>query len=116
MAWAMLSIELPWPPASLSGHNEGHWRGKSAIVAKHRAWAAKAVPRAARDLLDPIGDIEIHFAFYPPDNRSDRMNFANRIKPYADGIAQALDVNDKRFLPSYSFHDPVKVGKVVVSL
>ena len=111
-----MMIVLPWPPASLSGHNNGNWRGKSNTVADHCRWAAMAVPRDAKHHIDPVGDIEIHFAFYPPDNRSDRMNFANRIKPYADGIAQALDVNDKRFLPGYSFHDTVKGGKVLVSI
>lgn len=106
-------IELPFPPASLSGHNEGHWRAKSKIVAEHREWARRAT-LAARPSIPEMGDIWISFTFYPPDFRSDRLNFANRIKPYADGIADALKINDKRFLPSYHFGQPVKGGKVVV--
>lgn len=62
------------------------------------------------------GDIAISFTFYPPDNRSDRTNFAGRMKAQIDGIAEALGVNDKRFLPSYHFADPCKPGRVEVQL
>lgn len=108
-------IELPFPPASLSGHNNGHWRSKSAIVAKHRTWAKHAAMAAG--IGAPVaGDIRILVTFYPPDRRGDRINFPNRMKPYFDGIADALKVNDSRFLPSYQFGEPEKPGKVVVSI
>ncbi len=106
-------IELPFPPASLSGHNTGHWRAKSGIVAKHREWAKNAT-LAAQPLVPFHGDIPISVTFYPGDNRGDRVNYPNRMKPYFDGIADALKVNDKRFLPSYHFGKPCKTGKVVV--
>lgn len=109
-------IELPWPPASLSGHNNGAWYNKDRIVATHRAWAFHAA-RASGFKAPETGDIRIHFRFVPPDNRSDRLNYANRIKAYADGIAEALGINDKRFLPSYEFADtPIKPGRVEVTL
>ncbi len=109
-------IELPWPTASLSGHNNGTWRGKSAIVARHRLWAKLATGAAKVQVADGKGDILIGMHFYPPNNRSDRCNFANRVKPYFDGIAEALGVNDIRFLPSYHFCYVVEHGKVVVEL
>jgi hypothetical protein len=46
------------------------------------------------------GDIRVSVTFYPPNKRGDRVNFPNRMKPYWDGIADALKVNDSRFLPS----------------
>jgi crossover junction endodeoxyribonuclease RusA len=52
----------------------------------------------------------------PPNRRGDRVNFPNRMKPYFDGIADALNINDSRFLPSYHFAEPVKDGRVVVTL
>jgi hypothetical protein len=109
-------IELPWPPSSLSGHAKGHWRAKAAVTAKHRGWA-KAATQAAR-IASPEGkgDIRIVVTFYPPNRRGDRVNFPNRMKPYFDGIAEALKVNDSRFLPSYQFAEPVAGGKVVVTL
>jgi crossover junction endodeoxyribonuclease RusA len=108
-------IELPWPPASLSGHNKGHWHAKSGIVAKHRDWAKNAT-LAAKPFVPTRGDIRVSVTFYPPDHRGDRVNFPNRIKPYFDGIADALKVNDSRFLPSYHFAEPVKNACVVVSI
>jgi crossover junction endodeoxyribonuclease RusA len=95
-------IELPFPPAALSGHNKGHWHSKSGIVAKHRKWAAMATLAACARAPD-AGDIRISFTFYPPDNRG-------------DGIADALKVNDKRFLPAYHFGPQVAGGKVVVAI
>lgn len=62
----------------------------------------------------PSGDIRLIITFYPPDRRSDRVNFANRMKPYFDGIADAMGVNDSRFLPVYQFAEPVKNARVTV--
>jgi hypothetical protein len=110
-------IELPWPPSSLSGHAKGHWRSKSGVTSKYRAWA-KAATEAAGVMGIPItGDIRVIVTFYPPDRRGDRVNFPNRCKPLFDGIADALKVNDSRFLPVYQFAEPVKGGgKIVVVL
>jgi hypothetical protein len=61
-------------------------------------------------------DIRVSATFYPPDKRTDRVNMPTRLKPYWDGIADALKVNDRRFLPSYHFAEPVKNPRVVVSI
>ena len=108
-------IELPFPPSSLSGHNKGHYRVKAPIVKKHREWAKNAT-LAAKVAVPDDGDIWVSVTFYPPDRRGDRVNFPNRMKPYFDGIAEALKVNDSRFIPRYHFAEPEKVGKVVVSV
>lgn len=110
-----VSIELPFPPATLSGHNKGHWTKARADVAKHRDWARKAT-LAARPTVPADGDIHISLTFYPPDQRGDRVNFPVRAKPIFDGIADALRVNDSRFLPRYHFAEPAKPGRVVVVL
>lgn len=106
-------IELPFPPSSLSGHNTGHWQSKRHIIEKHRRWAKDAT-LAAHPHVPIRGDIRIVTTFYPPDNRGDRVNFPNRMKPYFDGIADALKVNDKRFLPDFQFGEQVAGGKVVI--
>lgn len=112
-----MQIELPWPPASLSGHAKGHWRSKSDPTAKHRAWAKDAALAEGPLEFHGTGDIRVAVTFYPPNRRGDRVNFPNRIKPYWDGIADALKVNDSRFLPAYYFAEPVKgAGKVVVTI
>lgn len=106
-------IELPFPPASLSGHAKGKWWNTSSIVAKHRTWA-KSATMAAQPDVPAEGDIRVAATFYPPNRRGDRVNFPNRMKAYWDGIADALGVNDARFLPAYYFAEPVKDGRVVV--
>ncbi|WP_305096457.1 hypothetical protein [Croceibacterium aestuarii] len=58
----------------------------------------------------------MHIHFVPPDRRGDRCNFWNRCKPYIDGIAEALGINDARFLPSMSFAQPEKPGRVEVTI
>lgn len=108
-------IELPFPSAKLSGHAKGKWWNTSGIVAKHRAWAAKAT-KAAGAVVSADGDIRVAVTFYPPNRRGDRINFPNRMKAYWDGIADALKVNDSRFLPAFHFGEPEKVGRVVVEI
>ena len=68
-------IELPFPPATLSGHNTGHWRAKSAIVKQHRYWARLATLAACVPVPDD-GDIRLSVTFYPPDKRGDREIWA----------------------------------------
>lgn len=112
-----MKLELPFPPASLSGHNTGSWYGKSGTVAKYRADAALLTKDAARKqgyVAPATGDIAISFTFVPPDRRGDRCSFPNRLKPQIDGIADALKINDARFLPSYSFCDPQSPGHIEI--
>lgn len=109
-------IILIWPSSSLSGHAKGHWRAKANTTADHREWAHKATLAAAIGPIPDKGDIRLVITFYPPNRRGDRTNFPIRIKAALDGIAQALKVNDSRFLPTYHFRDPVPNGKVVVSI
>ena len=58
-------------------------------------------------VVPETGDIRISVTFYPPDRRGDRLNYPIRMKAYWDGIADALGVNDRRFLPVYHFAEPV---------
>lgn len=111
----MTQIKLPFPPATLSGHNKGHWHAKSGIVSKHREWARLATMEA-KPSIPPEGDIRVSVTFYPPDRRGDRVNFPNRMKPYWDGIADALKVNDSRFLPAFHFALPAMDSCVVVTI
>jgi Holliday junction resolvase RusA-like endonuclease len=108
-------IQLPFPPSSLSGHAKGHWRSKSGPTAKYREYARLAALEA-RPNLPTQGDIALHVHFVPPDRRGDRVNFWNRCKPYFDGIAEALSINDARFVPSMSFAEPQKPGRVEIRI
>ena len=112
----MTAIELPFPPSSLSGHAKGnsHW-GKSAVTKEWRE-RARIATNDANISVAFDGDILVTVHFYPPNERGDRINFPIRMKPIFDGIADALGVNDSRFLPSYHFHAPEKPGAVIVEV
>jgi hypothetical protein len=115
MATPAFKITLPWPPASLSGHNTGHWSAKAGVVSRFRkhAWAETLAVKAK---APEKGDVCIHVRFVPPDKRGDRTNYPNRIKPVFDGIADALKVNDRRFLPSFEFAEPEKPGRLEITI
>lgn len=107
-------IELPWPPASLSGHSDKHFWRMRPIIKKHRQWARDATLAARIGVQEGDSDIRVSATFYPPDRRSDRLNMPTRLKPYWDGIADALGVNDRRFLPAYHFAEPCRDARVVI--
>ena len=108
-------IVLPFPPAALSGHanGNGRWR-KIAVTKEWRAKAAeaarKAIPEWLVAALPQDDDIHVHVSFFPPDRRGDRFNYPNRLKPVVDGIADALQVNDRRFHPHFYFCDIDRVN------
>lgn len=113
-------IMLPFPPSILSGHAQsGAGRGthyaKARTTKQWRAWAYQAA-LAAKVAAPEAGDIPVHVRFIPSNRRGDRVNFPNRMKPIFDGIADALKVNDSRFLPSYEFCEPEAPGRIEVVL
>jgi len=110
-------ITVPFPPSTLSGHAKGkHYYAKARTTAQWRQWAFQAALAAKVEAPEGKGDIRIHVRFVPANRRGDRVNFPNRMKPIFDGIADALKVNDSRFLPSYEFCEPEAPGRVEVVL
>lgn len=107
------SIVLPWPPSILAGHAQGNGRWAKIKATKEHRTVAYELAVQSGALCQPEGDVRIQVHFYPPNNRGDRTNYPNRIKAHFDGIADALDINDKRFLPSYHFHAVSKKPCVV---
>lgn len=111
-----MQITLPFPPASLSGHAKGNGQWvKIADTKKFREWARNAA-LAAKLSAPGEGDIGVQITFEPPNRRGDRVNFPNRCKPIFDGIADAMKVNDSRFVPSFVFLPPCAPGQVLVEV
>jgi crossover junction endodeoxyribonuclease RusA len=119
-----LRIELPWPDKRLSPNARLHWRAKAALTKKARADTAVLALEAAGASLSAIrramageGPIPVVFEFYAPDRRHrDQDNIIASTKAVADGLADALRVNDRRFTPSHTFGLPEAPGKIIVEL
>lgn len=112
-----MRVELPWPPSSLSGHAKGNGKWAKIRATKQLRADAATLTRAAGGVLLPEdGDIAIVIRFEPPNNRGDRYNFPARAKPLVDGVADALGVNDSRFLPQFEYGPVFKGGRVIVTI
>ena len=109
-------VKIPWPPKELSPNSTLHWSKKAKKKKEYRTvcWALTLEAK----LVAPPGEdkIPVEITFYPPDKRHrDADNMVASIKAGLDGLADALKVNDKRFLPTFKFKDEV-LGMVVIEL
>lgn len=119
-----MKIVLPWPDKRLSPNARVHWRALSEAKQKAKWDASFATLEAMngqaqtfRASLPDEGPIPITVSFFPPDNRQrDDDNMVASFKAARDGIAAALEINDRRFRPHYVICDPEKPGRVEVTL
>lgn len=117
-------IELAWPPRQISPNARTHYRVKAPITKGYLAHASNTTRVAChdlglRDIIDTDSDDPITLAidFYPPDaRRRDLDNMLASMKAGLDGIAEALGVDDQRFALRLTRCEPVKGGRVVVTL
>ena len=112
---AMKIIYLPWPPKELSPNANLHWAKKAKYkkAYRHTCWVLTLESKVK---VSTDGKIPITVTFYPPDKRHrDADNMVASIKAGLDGVADALKINDRQFLPTFQFTDEVK-GMVTVQL
>ncbi|MBX9754799.1 MAG: endodeoxyribonuclease RusA [Pseudomonadaceae bacterium] len=105
-------IVLPWPPKELSPNARCHWRKSAPIRAKYRADCYLLCK--ASGIKAPEGKILWVVEFFPPDRRAyDDDNLLARTKALRDGVAEALGVDDRRFVTQFSVSDQVVKGGAV---
>ncbi len=114
-----LVIELSWPAKELSPKARVHH------MVKHRfAKAAKIEAGWATKIVRPFdwandGPLSVSVTAYPPKNWStgDNDNIIARLKSHFDGIAAALEINDKQFeAPTIKWADKTERGKIVIAI
>lgn len=116
MAGAGIQIELPFPPATLSPNARLHWRALSKAKKAYKAECAWSLFQTPVPEL-PSGRIPLHITISPPDRRRrDRDNLQHSLKYALDQVAHHWGVDDYLFDPSYTFAEPVKNGRVVISI
>jgi crossover junction endodeoxyribonuclease RusA len=119
MTAEMIIVELSWPAKELSPNARVHH------MVKHRyAKAAKIEAGWATKIVRPFswahdGPLPVAITAYPPKNWStgDADNMVASCKSFLDGIALALEVNDRQFeAPTIKWADKTERGKIVVAV
>lgn len=94
-------VVLPWPPSGLSPNARLHWARKAKLAKDYRAecaWQCKAAGLEAPE----SERISMIVEFMPPDRRRrDDDNMQASFKSGRDGIADALGIDDNRFVVTY---------------
>lgn len=116
----MNELILPWPHKDLSPNGRVHWSAKARAAANARSLAATMARYRAQHsgwpgIELPAGKLHLHVTFHPPTKRlPDDDNMLARFKPYRDGIADALGIDDKRFISHPLVSEEVRKGGQVV--
>ena len=111
-----MKVELPWPDRDLHPNARVHWGAKSKATKKARAyahWVTLGGPKV--DCVEFTGRFDLWLDFYPPDRRKrDDDGLLAAFKPYRDGIADALEMDDNRFISHPRVMDETRPGGLVV--
>lgn len=95
-----MNIVLPWPPKELSPNFRTHWRATAPKRAAYKESCFLLTKQAAKGWEPRFCDIHLTVTFVQPDMRKrDVDNMLASIKSAIDGVALALDVNDRQFRP-----------------
>jgi len=113
----MNKITLPWPSKQLSPNARVHWSEKARVAKKYRA-QCYILAKQAKVELPKADKLHLFVDFYQPDHRGrDQDNIEAMLKSAYDGIADALGVNDNRFVIHPFVRDEiVKGGKVTITI
>lgn len=112
------AIDLPWPSSDLSPNARLHWAPKARAVREARAYAGwLAVSTRAFERLKGAERLKVVVTFTPPDrHRRDDDNMLASIKPYCDGVADVIGIDDSRWTISMRREPPRKPGSVRIEM
>ena len=108
----MKELVLPWPSRDLHPNSRGHWskRAKAAKAARASAHLIALEAGWHREQV-PDGRLHVWIDGYATDRRRrDADGLLSSLKPALDGIADALGIDDRRFVPHPWIKDEVRKG------
>lgn len=110
----MTELVLPFPPRVLHPNSRPHWAQRSKAAKKARS-EARLMAQAFRHKFAPSplpeGPLHLWLTFYPPDKRRrDDDGLLAAFKAQRDGIADALGIDDRRFVSHPILSDVVRPG------
>ena len=97
----LVSWPLPWPDTKLSPNQRQHW---TKLAKAKKAYRQSCYLRTLEQISIwkgklPEGDLVLTLTFVPPDKRKrDVDNLLARMKAGLDGVAEALGIDDSRFV------------------
>lgn len=112
-------FELPYPHKSLWPNGRSHWATKARETKKHRTWAyVSTIGVGLGGAGKTASRVDWSVTFCPKTRHAvDNDNARASLKAYADGIADALGIDDKLFnAPSVTFGEPIKGGLVRIEV
>ena len=114
-----MKLSLPWPDRTLHPNARAHWRVVAKAKKAARAQAhTLALAAGAKTAALPEGRLHLFLDFYPPDRRRrDDDGLLASMKAARDGIADALGIDDSRFVSHPMVREEVrKGGEVVITI
>ncbi len=93
-----MQIIYPWPRAILSPNARAHWAAVARQKKLYRYEWHMLTLQAKVPKIEHQDKVLLDILFVPPDRRArDLDNMMASIKSGLDGLADALDANDRRF-------------------
>lgn len=115
-----VTIVLPYPDAGLSPNARTHFRAKAALArgAHDDGFIATKAAYIGSQYAYQSFNLPLRLTFHAPDKRGrDLDNAYASCKATLDGVAEALQINDRQFWPvTLRWGDVEKPGKVVLEL
>ena len=107
-----MEIVLPWPPRELHPNARVHWSKRAKMTKIERLGARFSAVQAGWPGLNlPDGRLHLWIDFYPPDRRRrDDDGLVASFKAARDGLADALGIDDARFVSHPFVRDEVRKG------
>ncbi|NLD14482.1 MAG: endodeoxyribonuclease RusA [Gammaproteobacteria bacterium] len=114
----MLEFTVPWPPKELSPNARKHWGARSKKAKQYRAQCFAYAHNALQAMaVDVAGKLVLALVFRPPNRRKrDDDNLVAAFKSGRDGIADALGIDDSRFVTQFEIGEPAADGIVEVTI
>jgi hypothetical protein len=111
------TVFLPWPDKTLSPNSRVHWSKLAKAKKKAKQDAYYATLEAGIGKINASA-LSVRYVVFPPDNRGrDQDNIIASLKASADGISQAVGIDDSKWSISIAPRGPVqKHGMIKVEL
>lgn len=112
-----ITISLPFPDRALHPNSRPHWSTKARKVKFARDAACWQMKAALGPRKVSWERVSIHWVFHPKTKHPiDDDGAVASCKSYRDGIADALGIDDSKFRSTHEIREPVKGGKVTVTI